>query len=176
MLEHCMIDIETLNNRPDSAITSVGAVMFDPDTGELGASFYMRVDWASAMEYGTVSAATLKWWMMQSEAARMEVCQPGKSLKNVLKALQAFLKGEIIVWGNGPTFDMIILEHAFRELGMKIPWKYSHVRDCRTIVDAAQRIGKERPPIDEDAAHNALQDAIHQAKYISSMWQVLTRR
>ncbi|MCV5360349.1 3'-5' exoribonuclease, partial [Escherichia coli] len=39
-MKHLMIDLETMDNKPTSAIASIGAVFFDPETGEMGEQFY----------------------------------------------------------------------------------------------------------------------------------------
>lgn len=49
-------------------------------------------------------------------------------------------------------------------------------RDVRTIVDLGQSIGfdpKRDMPFD-GIKHDALADAIHQARYVSAIWQLLT--
>lgn len=35
-MKHVMLDLETMGNGPRAAIVSIGAVFFDPLTGELG--------------------------------------------------------------------------------------------------------------------------------------------
>jgi DNA polymerase III epsilon subunit-like protein len=43
-----MLDIETLGNRPYSIILSIGAVEFDPRTGNMGNEFYVLIDHVSS--------------------------------------------------------------------------------------------------------------------------------
>lgn len=49
-VNHLMIDIETMGNKPTAPIVAIGAVFFDPQSSELGAEFYVAVNLASAME------------------------------------------------------------------------------------------------------------------------------
>lgn len=35
-MKHLMIDLETMDNKPTAAITAIGAVLFNPETGEMG--------------------------------------------------------------------------------------------------------------------------------------------
>ena len=39
-----MVDLETLSTKPNAAIVSIGAVFFDPKTGELGDTYYQVID------------------------------------------------------------------------------------------------------------------------------------
>jgi exodeoxyribonuclease VIII len=60
------------------------------------------------------------------------------------------------VWANGPTFDMNILEHAYKSLGMALPWKYYTVRDARTVYSLCPSLDKY------PASHHALEDCRRQ--------------
>ena len=48
-MNHLMIDLETMGNKPTAPIVAIGAVFFDPKNGELGAEFYVAVNLGSAM-------------------------------------------------------------------------------------------------------------------------------
>jgi len=78
--------------------------------------------------------------------------------------------GDIYVWGNGSTFDISMLEHAFVQLGLHIPWKYYNIRDCRTIQMLAEDLIDRNDVKFEGEKHNALHDARWQAAYTSAMW------
>lgn len=172
VFDHVMIDLETFSTKVTAAVLSIGAIEFDPETGDTGREFYERVDWDTAMAQSSVDTATVKWWMSQSDAARAEIIKDGLPLPYVLQQLAGWLGTDKIVWGNGSTFDITILQIAFGNNNMETPWKHWNVRDVRTIVDIAKGI-VERPSMPEDTAHHALEDARHQAEYISSMWSTL---
>lgn len=56
------------------------------------------------------------------------------------------------------------------------PWIWWNDRDVRTMVALGKVIGfdpKNDMPFDGER-HNALADAIHQAQYVSAIWQRLT--
>ncbi len=79
------------------------------------------------------------------------------------------------VWGNGATFDNVILRGAYERAGQICPWAYWNDHDVRTIVTLGRSIGfdpKMDMPFDGER-HNALADARHQAKYVSAIWQKL---
>lgn len=69
-MNHLMIDLETMGNKPTAPIVAIGAVFFDPTSSELGAEFYVAVNLASAMEQGAKpDGDTILWWLKQSAEA-----------------------------------------------------------------------------------------------------------
>jgi inhibitor of KinA sporulation pathway (predicted exonuclease) len=79
------------------------------------------------------------------------------------------------VWSNGATFDIAILENAYRQLGYEehIPWLYPHIRDVRTVCALAEGVVNKELFLFQGTPHVAVDDAIHQAKYVCAMWQAL---
>lgn len=173
-MDHIMIDLETLGTRFDAPIIAVGAVFFTPETGELGGKFYGAVDIADACKYGKPAGDTIKWWLQQSDDARAGAIKGKHPLPFVLERFRDFFKKspDAKVWGNGATFDISILDYAFpRVLNEASPWKFWNVRDCRTIREltgARINVGAVK-----GVAHNALDDAVHQAKWTSEAWRAL---
>ena len=51
-MNHLMIDLETMGNKPNAPVVSIGAVFFEPSTGELGEEFYHVVSLKSSMDGG----------------------------------------------------------------------------------------------------------------------------
>lgn len=166
-MNNIMIDLETADTRPSAAFVSIGAIKFSPSTGELGDTFYERVDWddACCKHERTMSVSTIKWWLQQNDEARQEICKPGKPLDEVLNLFTEWLPDDPIVWGNGATFDISMLENAYN---FKAPWKFWNVRDVRTIVDLTQGYVDKGNMV--GTKHDALDDAIHQAKFVSKMY------
>lgn len=179
--EHLMLDLETMGTGHNAAIVSIGAVFFNPNTGEIGDKFYSPVDLVSSIKYGgTVDGDTVKWWLRQSAEARAEIfrCEL-LDISSVLYELSDFTQTDthIKVWGNGATFDNIILRSAYESCGIPVFWKFWNDRDVRTIVELGHAIGidpKNNIKFDGER-HNALDDAIHQAKYVSAIYTELTR-
>lgn len=167
-LRHVMIDLETMGKIPEQAIVSVGAVIFDPRYNKVSKdTFYMELAWRT--QDRLIDPDTQAWWKQQSKEARASL--NGKdSLQDCLDELSFWLPEDCKVWGNGATFDISTLEHAYRQHKQEIPWKFWNVRDCRTIKDLYE---SARGGFDKKVggiAHNALHDAIHQAEYICYMW------
>ena len=167
-----MIDLETVGNDYNGIFTNIGACVFNPKTGEIGDTFYKVITWESSVEAGrTFTPDTLKWWMTQSEEARKEIVAEGEPLEEVLKDFAKWLPEDPIVWGNGSNFDIGKLETAYGYYN--IPWKFWAIRDVRTVVWLAKGLVDKRDIPFEGVEHNALDDAIHQAKFVSKMVQAI---
>ncbi len=175
-MKHVMIDLETFGVTPQAPFVSIGACTFNPDTGNIGERFYRRIDWNSAMEGRKIDPDTLSWWFNQSQAARDAINLPGEKMINVLEALALWLPKDCQPWGNGSTFDISMLEDGYRQCGLVVPWKFWHVRDVRTIVEVGKLVFNHKDLPFEGVEHNALHDAIHQAKYVSLIWQGLRNK
>ena len=130
-MKNVMIDLETLDIICSARIISIGAVEFDLESKQLGREFFMLVDHTSQIRR-TTSEDTLKWWDGQSEAAKKQLTGY-ILLSEALMEFRDWLPEDCIVWGNGSSFDIGILEHAYTEFSMLYPWKYNAIRDVRTI-------------------------------------------
>lgn len=170
---HCMIDIETMGTRPNAPLLTIGAVKFDPEDGSMGQEFYRAIDLTDALHHGSPDGETMKWWLTQSEPARKALVAGKTPLADALTDLRALYSNwdNVKVWGNGPSFDMTITEYAFkRAIGQSAPWKFWNIRDCRTVADLK---GIRPPAIAKGTHHNALDDAKHQAEWVSRYWRLL---
>lgn len=180
-MNHVMIDLETLGVKVDSVFISIGAVYFDPETGHLGKEFYVNIDWQSSIDAGrAIDASTLQWWFDQSKEAKISVLRDlSVSFPKALQMLHGFLSKNIdknVVWGNGSSFDISILEHAYHKNFTPIPWKFWNIRDVRTIKDLGKDLVDKSIFDFIGVAHNALDDSKHQAKYVSAIWKEIKRR
>ncbi|EAZ1146628.1 3'-5' exoribonuclease, partial [Salmonella enterica] len=50
-MNHLMVDLETMGNGPYAPVISIGAVFFDPNTGETGEDFSVNISLESSMRY-----------------------------------------------------------------------------------------------------------------------------
>lgn len=170
-LDDVMIDLETLSTNQDAAILSIGAVRFNPNTGEIADTFHERIDFNSAIVNGHVSMDTLKFWFAADGNAGKLVASGTRMLPEALTEFAEWLGQGSIVWGNGATFDITILENTYKRLEMDTPWKFYDVRDCRTVEAMAESICERSEFERSGTHHDALDDAKYQAEYISGMWQ-----
>lgn len=185
MYRDIMVDLETLDNKPTSAIVTIGACAFNFDTGEIGPTFYKNIHPESAQQCGgSLSASTVLWWLNQSPEAQKALTSPGALLQpDVLQQFTEYCieirktnpKGNLGVWANAPSFDCTILEGAYDCCNMPVPYAFWETRCVRTMV----ALGKDKgfdPKSDmprDGAAHDALSDAIHQARYTIAIKHVL---
>ncbi|HHY9600512.1 TPA: 3'-5' exoribonuclease domain-containing protein [Escherichia coli] len=176
--DHLMIDLETMGKNPDAPIISIGAIFFDPQTGDMGPEFSKTIDLETAG--GVIDRDTIKWWLKQSREAQSAIMTDEIPLDDALLLLREFIdenSGEFFVqvWGNGANFDNTILRRSYERQGIPCPWRYYNDRDVRTIVELGKAIDFDaRTAIPfEGERHNALDDARYQAKYVSAIWQKL---
>ncbi|WP_454551594.1 3'-5' exoribonuclease domain-containing protein [Klebsiella oxytoca] len=183
---HVMVDLETMGKKSNAPVVSIGAVIFDPETGFLGETFYKVVSLESAVSWGAeIDPSTVIWWMKQSSEARSEIANDNAiQLDDALLQFSEFVLENIPggyktaqIWGNGATFDNTILRSSYERACLDCPWGYWNDRDVRTMVELGKAIGfdpKTSTPF-EGERHNALADAQHQARYVSAIWQRLIK-
>lgn len=164
-----MIDIETLGVETGAAILSIGAAEFGVDG--IGDTFYRSVSLTSCQEAGLeLDAETIEWWFSQDGGAR-GVLSGGDDLDDVLVALDSWLGdvGATEYWANSPSFDLQMLEHAYDAVGYRPPWSFYEERDYRTL----KALGIVDEPEQDGIEHNALDDALHQARVARDTLQAL---
>lgn len=174
-LRHAMIDLETVGLTPDARIISIGAVIFDPRYGRISKDyFYMELDHRKQTER-TKDRGTMEWWANQSTEAQ-KALKGTILLEDALHELAFWLPDDVKVWGNGPTFDISILEDAYRQYDIEIPWKFWNVRDCRTIKDMYESARGGWDKKSGGTLHNAKDDAYYQAQYVIEMWRSILKQ
>ncbi|EIN2546741.1 3'-5' exoribonuclease, partial [Escherichia coli] len=178
---HLSVDLETMGANTNAPIVVIGAVFFDPETGEIGPVFYIVISLTDAMNTGAVpDGGTIEWWLKQSSEARAAILTDQVKMKDALLRFREFVNEHsdekfVQVWGNGATFDNAILRTSYERLDIPCPWHYSNDRDVRTIVEMGKITDfNARSVIPfEGVRHNALDDALHQAKYVTATIQKL---
>ncbi|TGG49725.1 exonuclease [Escherichia coli] len=175
---HLSVDLETMGTNPDAPINSIGGKFFDPATREMGPEFSKAIDLETSG--GIIDRKTIKWWAKRSREAQSAIFTDEISLDVALRLFIEFIEknsgGRFVqVWGNGANFDNVILRRSYERQGIPCPWLYYNDRDVRTIVELGNAIGFDvRMAIPfEGVPHNALDDARHQAKQVSAIWQKL---
>ena len=159
-MNHLAIDLETLSLEPNAHILSIGAVFFDPATGEMGDQFYVEIDPQHDQPNAHVSASTVAWWVSQPTGVF-----PNRGEVMIGDALRAFIdwidggvgaNERLRVYQQGDR-DAMWLTNAAREQRLVIPWSYRDVFCARTLwkhsvigADFVEYVG---------VAHNALDDA-----------------
>ena len=177
MPANVMIDLETLSTANNALVLSIGAVKFLD--GAIIDRFHVGIDPRSSQAYGLhIDADTVLWWMHEDRTnARNEMLKEvdgaawdGDNI-DLYSALDGFAQWygteSLPTWGNGATFDNVILRNAFKATNIECPWKFWHDRCYRTAKAMCPYPEDER----EGTHHNALDDATHQAKHLMKIWE-----
>ncbi|NRA77913.1 MAG: 3'-5' exoribonuclease [Pseudoalteromonas sp.] len=156
------LDIETLGTNVDSQILSIGACKFDKD-GNILAKNYSVIRVSSD---ATINATmgTIKFWLTQSASKHVFDSKIASPMSIALTSLRMFIQEDDEVWANGTKFDLGMLEYQYKLMGTPVPWKFNADRCMRTLRKFAGHIDIDF----EGVQHNALDDAIWQAKYIAA--------
>jgi len=180
-----MIDLETWALQPDAALRSIGAVYFELGVGKMGGlgdSFYMNVSDDSTDAMGFYKdPQTEQWWSEQSEAARKVF---GDNPRHIVAVLDRFndwiasglMLDELRVWSHGASFDITLLTESLRICGFGKPlWNHRNIRDTRTLIGIGEALTGEEIQWDEfeGTPHNALDDAVHQARHMIKIMSIL---
>lgn len=168
-----MLDLETLGKAAGCAVWSIGAVAFDEDNVQVGSGFHCYLDLNPQRRFGlTIDPSTVIWWMEQKQEAQQAMVAGSKRAIHPAIALRDFgiwyrENGGEELWGNGSDFDLPILGAICDAFSITKPWAYNAGRCCRTIFKLIhRRMGDFGTP--NVLAHDALQDAIYQAKEVSA--------
>lgn len=180
MYDDIMIDLETLGKMPGSTILSIGAVPFNFEG--LGERFHVIINRQSSADAGFVEDPdTVAWWSQQSWEAQETLRQATHEGFPVLVATGRFMEflgrqgkgdgdtGRLRIWGNGAGFDQPILRSVYEHLDLDAPWNWWNDRCFRTLKGLAPYVPMER----EGTLHNALDDAVTQARHAVKVLQAL---
>lgn len=174
-MNHVMIDLETLGTAADSVIMSIGAVRFDLDSDKIDdAGFYASISIDSNLDYKRrIQEDTLQWWLKQTPAAQAVFHEPKQTFETALLGFSDwFSSPKSFVWSMGADFDLPMLAHGFHQIVTDVPWAHWNSRCARTYKGLPQAQGITVPRI--GTHHNALHDAIYQAKLMQAIQRVLT--
>jgi hypothetical protein len=178
-MNHVMVDLETWDNTPTAVIVSLGAVRMDLERLTVHEEFYAVLDPVDCTRLGlTIGADTVRWWLKQNDAARaiFKAEEPVLSLPEALLRFSQWLRlvgqeDQNAIWGNGATFDNVILRNAYLAAGVPAPWAYHRDFCYRTMknmfpVPRTERYGSR---------HNALSDAQDQANHLIEIMRRLKK-
>lgn len=183
-----MLDLETLGTGVHTSIFQISAVMFDIVTGKPFNNFDEIIN-IKTIPNLNVSADTLMWWAKTNPLLFAKLINNDKRI-DYKEALQKFYdfcvtpvygNDNVYLWGNGINFDNVILRQAYVDMGMTYPIRYDCDRDVRTIIDLAsiktcKTIKEIRSMFANSEEHNALQDCIYQASYVSYCYKELMNK
>ena len=161
-----MLDIETFGKSNEAAIVAIGAVKFVPEHHLICERFYVVVNPRSSERFGKMDADTVLWWMSKERTAARETML-ATDMVDLPSALEAFdmwygTDDKLPIWGNGATFDNVVVKNAYEKCGMEAPWSYKADRCYRTIFNTLHDV----PFTNVGTYHNAVDDATAQAIHL----------
>lgn len=171
---HGMLDLETASGDTNSAILTIGFIMFDPysDTTEVEMNIVVPFN----LNRGRgITLDTIRWWMEQSKEAQQaawvdERTEDGSVISEFhaqMLTLLEYMDQVEAIWANDPDFDCDILR-SWLDSQYKCKWKwYRKHRSLRTLkamfdIPFIEPIG---------TAHNALDDCKYQAQIVRAVYQ-----
>ncbi|MEG5901153.1 3'-5' exonuclease [Enterobacter bugandensis] len=181
-MKHLMIEIEAMDDKPTAAVTAIAAIFFNPETGEVGKTFYRRVSLDDAMSNGgTVSAAAIKWWLQQPSEERdqllFEDCQ---DIELAVCDFYDFVNKNMTplatkLWCGCPSMHGNILRHVLdKYTGMS--FEYGNEHSVVTMVELAKALGLNMDAIiPYTFTRSAYNHAIHNIKIVSYIWMYLDK-
>lgn len=169
-----MVDMETLGTTADAIILSIGAVRFNLETDEIDDNgFYASVSIDSNLEFKRrLQENTLIWWLQQPADAQRVFYEVKDTLPAALQGLSDWIGDDSsTIWSNGADFDIPMLAHTYSQQMMERPWKFWNSRCVRTYrgLPGAKAISVPRM----GTHHNALHDAIYQARLVQAIHKAL---
>jgi hypothetical protein len=189
-----MLDLETLGTDPATApIIQIGAVGFElgGDGPMAGVPLFSElVSARSCLEppfCRTLDPDTIVWWAETDPELLVKIMRgQGVSLSNGIASLGIWFArydddGIEGVWSNGATFDIPMLEAAYKQEGYRIPWHFRTVRDVRTMAMIAgddPRCWNGGTVTETEARgqkHDALVDCLRQVRMVQQVWALKVR-
>ena len=171
-----MIDLETLDTTPNCVVLTIGAVIFDPKGMGVIEKLELRptIEDQTEIYNRTINEDTLKWWAEQSPDALEEALgdQGRTSFRDCMEKLYKFCWNHRAVWSNGASFDVVVMESAWRNLEMRIPWPFYTIRDTRTLYEVA---GVKLRDGGHTTSHKAVEDAERQAIVVQDAYRKLIK-
>lgn len=171
-----MLDLETMGKGPRAAITQIGAVAFDAERQIILGRFQRNVDLESSVRCGgEMDASTVLWWLRQSDEARAAyehaTCTIHTALMCFVEFIATYEAAEcdgLPVWGNGASFDNVILRGAYERIEMQAPWRFWQDRCYRTVKAMNKDVPFERVGVHHLAVDDAESQALHLMKLLNA--------
>lgn len=166
-----MVDLETLDTKPESVILSAGLVAFTDK--EIVDVLYVSISMQDQIDMGrSINEDTIKWWMQQSALAQKVFFEEKTSAQNAATLIYNFLAkyDEPKLWSNGADFDVPILRSYLEGFKFQRPWKFWHVNCFRTHCNTLKKRYRSSKDPNSGISHNALDDARNQALHVLATW------
>lgn len=169
-----MIDLETFGTKSNAVVVSISVVVFDMATGDTSSVFDIGVDIKDQLVNGRfIDKDTIEWWSKQSLQAKESLCEiDSMPTALALNSLNAFITNNfkdlknVNLWGNGATFDNVIIRSLFSDFNIDFVLPYWCDKDVRTLTYLTGINPKDFEF--KGTAHKGIDDCLHQINYCSN--------
>lgn len=169
-MKDLMLDLETFSTDSNALILSISAVQFDFESGKVGKEIAIGCNIHQQIVKGAhLDGNTIEWWLQQDLAAFTSIKgMYRKPIEEVIKDFNDFMEEceTENLWGNGCTFDNVILRNMYKRHSREFPLKYWADRDVRTVRDIFGIDTREIPFT--GIKHNGVDDCKYQIEYITN--------
>jgi hypothetical protein len=179
-MQYAMLDLETLATSERATILTIGALKFDPYVPlevETLDSFLTKhkddcFEAVLSKQVGRdINFETVQWWVNQEPLAKVMAFPPDRQdWKEVLTIgfpAWYYHQEPQGCFAYPATFDHMILQSAYNDLGIKNPIHYTKILDMRTLVKLSAVPCPTLPPW--LVQHNALHDCIRQVLWLQAV-------
>lgn len=175
-----IIDLETLDQCPNSVVLSIGFAAFDFADGKIQDQFNIKLSVEDQVKnyHRSISKDTINWWSKQSADAR-EILKPSgqdlllvdamTTLNSKVLEQDGFNYKTTFIWSRGNNFDFPILDSMYSMVNIKPAYNPWNVRDIRTYIDIMKLHVEAQDKVYDDSDihannHNSMEDCICDAK------------
>lgn len=172
---HIVLDLETLSTQPNALVLSIGAIALNKHGQVLPSSeFHLALNQQEQHKRRHTDPDTVKWWNERTcdaaKAASFSATTTQQAfVANALDAFSNYVdqwasRNSVCIWGNGCSFDNVILASLYQDWHKTAPWKFWNDRDMRTVTAIFPAL---KLMAFEGIKHHALDDAHHEAKQLA---------
>ncbi len=171
-MNHVMIDIETVGRLPHGGVIALGAAAFRMKDRCCFDTFEVLFSLDDVIRLGgEMEADTMEWWAEQDAAVRDRMFSGTTGLREGLRSFNRWFNGVSPerTWARGTTFDITLMEAAYKDAGVGIPWMYWQTRDSRLFDDVKMpfELHAQIEFVNKQGVlHDAKSDAVNQAKVV----------
>lgn len=176
-----MADIETGGLDPShNPILQISAVKFNYKTGAICHDFFdMCLDIPHNRYW---SEGTRQWWMKQRQDILIDILNRAQPWRIVMEAFVRWCApaGSLRFWSKPTHFDYTFLSSYFNDAELPNPFSYREATDLnsflRGLFDPEPKPDERSFGPVEGAAHNALDDTLHQIKILFKSKEMVEAR
>src|SRR5258706_14641873 len=175
IMNHLMIDLETLGTKSNSVVLSIAAIPFNLETGEISNNpFKVNIDLNSCLAAGLeVDGNTVQWWLTQKTEVMALMFDNPLHIASALISFNDYIEEKFnippIVWGNSARFDLGLLENLYQRINILSKWKFRDERCYRTMNSLFSAFAGI--PTTNNNAHDPIQDCRYQINRLCSIWK-----